>query len=309
MWVLISPSWPCVQAEADSNEPSNSALTALASSFTSSGKPLHVRYWRRRMKWWAWARRFCGRTCARSMDDLGAAAWIVSRPDTPVNRSAWRVGDVLSAMSDTCGLRFVESLRKSARRSVSSRTLQGTLLSDSETFEPTWNDWVTWWRRDCLRRRKSARRTAGNGCSSWPTMRKADGRGVTYQYDDHSNKEKPRKTLCGVARLWPTARGEDGECSGNHPNAQDSLTGTAALWPTQTGEFSHSSRPAPTTATPGEPSSPSAPTSPRRLNPAFVEWLMGWPVGLTAFGCSATALCRWKAPMRSQLSWLVLRQE
>ncbi len=30
---------------------------------------------------------------------------------------------------------------------------------------------------------------------------------------------------------------------------------------------------------PGEPSSLSAPTSPRRLNPAFVEWLMGWPEG------------------------------
>ena len=30
---------------------------------------------------------------------------------------------------------------------------------------------------------------------------------------------------------------------------------------------------------PGEPSSPSAPTSRRRLNPLFVEWLMGWSEG------------------------------
>lgn len=37
------------------------------------------------------------------------------------------------------------------------------------------------------------------------------------------------------------------------------------------------------------------------LNPGFVEWLMGWPIGLTACACSATALCLWKLRMRSAL--------
>lgn len=40
------------------------------------------------------------------------------------------------------------------------------------------------------------------------------------------------------------------------------------------------------------------------LNPAFVEWLMGWPIGWTASASSAMALCRWKRDMRSALSCL-----
>jgi hypothetical protein len=40
------------------------------------------------------------------------------------------------------------------------------------------------------------------------------------------------------------------------------------------------------------------------LNPAFVEWLMGWPTGWTASACSATELSRFKQRMRSALSQL-----
>ena len=39
----------------------------------------------------------------------------------------------------------------------------------------------------------------------------------------------------------------------------------------------------------------------RRLNPTFVEWLMGLPAGWTASECSATAWTRWWALMRSAL--------
>jgi hypothetical protein len=60
------------------------------------------------------------------------------------------------------------------------------------------------------------------------------------------------------------------------------------------------SLPDPTTSTHGVSSS----TERRTLNPLFVEWLMGWPPGWTDFACSATALSRWKAAMRSALSQL-----
>lgn len=56
----------------------------------------------------------------------------------------------------------------------------------------------------------------------------------------------------------------------------------------------------PTTSTLGEKSS----TSGLQLNPLFVEWLMGWPTGWTAFACSATELSRFKQRMRSALSQL-----
>lgn len=59
-----------------------------------------------------------------------------------------------------------------------------------------------------------------------------------------------------------------------------------------------SSLPALETAPDGPTSSPER----RSLNPLFVEWLMGWPTGWTASGCSETASCRFKARMRSALS-------
>jgi hypothetical protein len=40
----------------------------------------------------------------------------------------------------------------------------------------------------------------------------------------------PGTTLTDAIRLWPTARAEDGESCGNHPQAQDSLTGATRNW-------------------------------------------------------------------------------
>ena len=42
----------------------------------------------------------------------------------------------------------------------------------------------------------------------------------------------------------------------------------------------------------------------RTLNPLFVETLMGWPTGWTAFGSAATAWSLWLPRMRGELSRL-----
>lgn len=57
--------------------------------------------------------------------------------------------------------------------------------------------------------------------------------------------------------------------------------------------------------TPGAPRSPSGPNSRRRLNPLFVEWLMGWPIGWTACEPLGTEWSRWLRLSRSWLSQLV----
>lgn len=70
------------------------------------------------------------------------------------------------------------------------------------------------------------------------------------------------------AQGWPTPRSSDGDKGG--PNqAQKGKPSLVAL------ARGHQGLPTPTA---GLESSPSGPTS-RRLNPAFVEWLMGWPEG------------------------------
>jgi hypothetical protein len=42
----------------------------------------------------------------------------------------------------------------------------------------------------------------------------------------------------------------------------------------------------------------------RRLNPLFVGWLMGWPIGHALCACSATEFIHWQQHMRGALSQL-----
>lgn len=58
-----------------------------------------------------------------------------------------------------------------------------------------------------------------------------------------------------------------------------------------------------TSTTDGEPSSPSTRGSRRLLNPDFVEWLMGWPIGWSALDLPlpATGWSRWWQRMRGSL--------
>lgn len=65
------------------------------------------------------------------------------------------------------------------------------------------------------------------------------------------------------------------------------------------------SRPDPATSSLGAASSQNAPTSRPRLNPAFVEWLMGMPHGWTDFAPVGTEWSDWQRGMRSCLFSLV----
>jgi hypothetical protein len=62
----------------------------------------------------------------------------------------------------------------------------------------------------------------------------------------------------------------------------------------------------------GQESSPADPTSRRRLNPRFVEWLMGFPLGWTntePTDCDAAAMESWRCRHLSALSLLLDGQE
>ena len=108
-------------------------------------------------------------------------------------------------------------------------------------------------------------------CETWPTAGiVSDG----HCYALRTSDTRTGASGCSSSGDWPTARAEDSESCGNHPGAQDSLTGAAER------QFL-SPLPAPATSTPGAPSSKDGRGSRPRLNPAFVEWLMGVPFGWT----------------------------
>ena len=158
-------------------------------------------------------------------------------------------------------------------------------------------------------------------------------------------------TPLGIAvSLWPTPTGQDSVASDSGSRYRDD--GSASRWPTPQAtevigtrkEYLSSThairdgrtvqptvedgalrlmlrlagRPGPTTPTPGPLSSPDGPSSPprRRLNPTFVELLMGWPLGWTCTcagegeRCSRPARLRMlgngQVPAVAALAWRLL---
>lgn len=191
---------------------------------------------------------------------------------------------------------------------------------------------------------KAPKKFAGGNMSlpsaakAWPTPKASD---VSSGADRvRRDTGRPQSALPTAVALWSTPRASDGEKGG--PNQSFGAGGTplpaqATSWATPRADMSRAlgnpkhicggrgkgnledqvaawpaakdlySPLALTTVKTGKPCS----TERRSLNPLFVEWLMGWPPGWTLlvssdFGCSATALSRWRRHSRCALSAMPL---
>jgi len=142
-------------------------------------------------------------------------------------------------------------------------------------------------------RESKAKRGAGGEdlqtqAANWPTP----------SANDHKGSNKPgqrRRQLDEAAeQLWPTATASDDGTKQTLASHQNSLMRAAC---------SHHGQ----AIADGQTSSPQTQDSPRRLNPPFVEWLMGLPDGLTeptACALSATQSYRYKRRLLFELSRL-----
>lgn len=167
------------------------------------------------------------------------------------------------------------------------RTFQHSLDGGLTPFSATWP-------RSGLMRSGIAYRlpplvplTAGTDSSSWPTPTRQNATGNAYTYD-RGDKTKPRLSLVGMARMWPTPRHSDAERGGRGDLVQ-AVRGNPnthyKLWPTPNAtDYKGAS-----TRTPGKERSLCDDDLPTRvaressgqLNPTWVEWLMGFPLGWT----------------------------
>lgn len=139
------------------------------------------------------------------------------------------------------------------------------------------------------RRDKAGCRDLGSDVSTWATPN-AHERAQTPREVDHGIQ------LANQIENWPTPNARDHKGTDLESRSGGTSLGHAA----QTGEFSHRDR-EPT----GEPSKN---TSGRRLNPAFVCWLMGAPWYWTRaepINCGAEATASWRSVLRSRLSSLL----
>lgn len=328
--------WLFVPGLEDLNSDSISPSPPIEPSVTLSGKPtprpLSWRGWQTR----PWIRLLCGTTCSPSTASRGVESWILSLRATRASRSQAQVGGRGKQTSATSGPRLPELSERFPHSMYSSRTLPEQLTLDMDTSSNS-RAWATELRRDYSLRRKWAHRTRGPGFSSWPKSPSASdaetGRLAQYSVTQQAaqwrtpkadtEKQSPEQKDSYGAANWPTATAGDVKASRakGYTTGHDGTTLTDATrgWPTPPVPTGGSqtertdpggglrrddllpqiafrfSLPAPQTSEPGEESSPLD----RKLNPLFVEWLMGWPIGMTDCDSAVTEwsllLQRWRS--------------
>jgi len=107
--------------------------------------------------------------------------------------------------------------------------------------------------------------------------------------------------LQSAAEKWPTPAARD--YKGANSRAHVTEVGTGRKHMDQLANSVAHSLPDPETGPPGMGSTPSSTpqSQPRRLNPNFVEWLMGFPPGWTDCGPAATGSFQWWLRTHSEL--------
>lgn len=154
---------------------------------------------------------------------------------------------------------------------------------------------------------------AGNSDFSRRAMALAEGIGTDGETPGVALTEGSRLTRGGarssellltgqaveLSEKWPTPLTADDGRKVTPRTAQNQLCNVASAWPDE------SSRP----DQPMQPGQKYSETR-RSLNPLFVEWLMGWPIGWTDCAPVETGLSRWLQQSRGYLSTLLsLRTE
>ena len=208
----------------------------------------------------AWNRFPSGMTCEPLTDDLGAELLTWFRADFPAKTSVQPDVVPESKVSDPgCGWKWPESWGKYDPNTSLWKTRQCSLLGDLELFSETWPRWGTmrdgeFWGRDTLEPR-----IEGNESGLWPTPI-ASTTGTSQNTLDMAMDGTAHMTLDRavlIRQMWPTPR-------------TPSVSGGGIGLDGGSGSRSMMNDEDKKRMTGGQ------------LNPTWVEWLMGWPLGWTA---------------------------
>lgn len=265
MWVMVpGTSCPSVLASEGSTSASSWPIPQLERSLTLRGRPTPARSWLREWRKGHWLRLLCGRTPEPSMAERGVAWWIASLGDTRASGSQRWGSSSVTRIPETSGRTSEGSSRSASPAASSSRTSPTICDWGSDGSPRSYGSWASGSRADYSRRLKSASPIGGSGYSPWPTSQASDWKGVDLtRVENRSGRRHAGFDLPTKARLWSLRRG--------------------------------------TTMSDGTPSSEAGRGYRLRLNPEFVEWLMGLPPSMTACLPQETLSSLWWQRMRSYL--------
>lgn len=288
----------------------------VTSNGTPMLRPASWRGWKTRR----WIARLSGTTSRPLMAGRGAASWISSLRAFRVSQAAQPGDEKGPTMTAGSGRRSFGLSAQLTLDLSSSRTSPDSSPSTMELHsERLWRRWphsASMQSGTVSRRRRWGHPISASGCSYWPTPRTITGGGESGDRKQELGRmESGGGDLQAAVQMWPTPTASDAWVSesaesispearerqlrrGDSNGSRRASTGMLAKEVLWADDLSHRAQ---RHETSGSQSSPNG----RRLNPLFVEWLMGWPIGWTDFEPLETEWCRWLRQSRSWLSLIV----
>ncbi len=215
-----------------------------------------------------------GMTFGPLTDALGAELLTWFLAGFPVRTSAPLERVRASTASDpACGSTWVGSLAKYDRDSCSWKTAQPSLFADLGESSVTWPRWGTTVGGELFLLPQPALRTSESASGSWPTP-------IANDAQKRGNFDVNRSWgLAAAVRVWPTPNASDNRDRGNmsDPSIQRRLAIGKQIGLSMAVKESAGSG---------------------SLNPTWVEWLMGWPLGWTDLQPLGTAKSLSAPPLR-----------
>jgi len=236
-----------------------------------------------------------GMTCKPLTDDRGAELLTWWRAGFLARTSVLPEKAQESPGNDPgCGPTWRGSLAKYDPDSCSWRTVQLSLLGDSELSSVIWPRSGMTAGGQCWELPMLVRRTSGTGFGFWQTP----------VADDSVNRAKGKINSRGEPKLsaqvmkWPTPVSSDtGDRKAKYAQGGTPLSMAVRTWTTPTSHNAKETN-APSESERNMPTL--APQVGGSLNPTWVEWLMGWPIGHTDLKPSETARCLSAQPQHGE---------
>lgn len=200
-----------------------------------------------------------GLMCAVLTEDRGLELLRSFRAAFPARTSAQQGrAQASTENAPASGLNLLGSLARWDRDSCSWRTPQCSLVEGLDEFSETWPRWGSMRSGVCWGRTMPELHTSENGSGYWPTPRATDG-----SHGGPNQRGREPRSYFLTPRATDTGKGEGSETFVKRMG--DRTEDCFQSLPSQVGG---------------------------QLNPPWVEWLMGWPIGWTDLKPLETARSR-----------------
>ena len=183
-----------------------------------------------------------------------------------------------------CGEKWRASFTKYSPDSRSWKTHQCSLLGDLEPFSETWPQWGLMRNGECWEQQTLAQTTSETASGLWATPAASDGqRGGTIT-DKMTGQSLPQ--MVNTPAKWPTPTVQDSKQAGGKGCIASgkrglSLHQATQLWPTPVARDYRSPGRSRLERTGSKAGEHLPQVVGGQLNPTWVEWLMGCPLGWT----------------------------